>query len=204
MTKIIVDWLWKKKIQHCLEKIQILLAINRVETKRRIICGQKKRARGKKLPKINSCVVWEKGKSFSLTTHANRIDYCLCVKKEKVPGTRSFVFIFRRSRTRARASNRLRVRSVKIFVFVLERGREKKISNTRTVFLSRAVEKIWSFRIYSRRRKTKTNRRKAKTTVFIARRLFVRSRLVVVQIQTYHQTNTQSFSRSVGFLSLSP
>ena len=78
----------------------------------------------------------------------------------------------------------------KNFVFVLERGREKQISNTRTVFLSRAVEKIWSFRIYSRRRKTKTNRRKAKTTVFIARRLFVRSRLVVVQIQTYHQTNT--------------
>ena len=150
----------------------------------------KKRAQGKKLPKINSCVVWEKGKSFSLTTHANRIDYCLCVKKEKVPGTRSFVFIFRRSRTRARASNRLRVRSVKILCSFSREGKRKTDKhNTRTVFLSRAVEKIWSFRIYSRRRKTKTNRRKAKTTVFIARRLFVCSRLVVVQIQTYHQTN---------------
>ena len=170
-----------------------------------MICGQKKRARGKKLPKINSCVVWEKGKSFSLTTHANRIEYCLCVKKEKVPGTRSFVFIFRRSRTRARASNRLRVRSVKILCSFSREGKRKTDKhNNRNVFLSRAVEKIWSFRIYSRRRKTKTNRRKAKTTVFIARRLFVRSRLVVVQIQTYHQTNAQSFSRSVGFLSLSP
>lgn len=85
----------------------------------------KKRAQGKKLPKINSCVVWEKGKSFSLTTHANRIDYCLRVKKEKVPGTRSFVFIFRRSRARARASNRLRVRSVKILSKTV-RSREGK------------------------------------------------------------------------------
>ena len=48
----------------------------------------------------------------------------LCVKKEKVPGTRLFVFIFRCSRTRARASNRLRVRSVKI-LWSFSRGEEK-------------------------------------------------------------------------------
>lgn len=47
------------------------------------------------------------------------------VKKEKVPGTRSFVFIFRRSRARARASNRLRVRSVKILSKTV-RSREGK------------------------------------------------------------------------------
>ena len=86
----------------------------------------------------------------------------------------------------------------KNFVFVLERGREKQISTTTEPFFYR-VEKIWRVSAYSRRRKTKTNRRKAKTTVFIARRLFVCSRLVVVQIQTYHQTNARVFLGELDF-----
>ena len=36
-------------------------------------------------------------------------------------------------------------------------------------------------------------------TVFIARRLFVCSRLVVVQIQTYHQTNARVFLGELDF-----
>ena len=93
----------------------------------------------------------------------------------------------------------------KNFVFVLERGREKQISNNRTVFLSRRKD-LKSFRLFAKAKnenesQERENDSSRRSTMI---RIFTRSRLVVVQIQTYHQTNAQSFSRSVGFLSLSP
>ena len=105
-----------------------------------------------------------------------------------------YISLFAYSRARAKSFTRT---FGKNFVFVLERGREKQISNNRTVFFIES--KRFEVSAYSRRRKTKTNRRKAKMTVFIARRLFVCSRLVVVQIQTYHQTNKRVFLGELDF-----
>ena len=57
-----------------------------------------------------------------------------------------YISLFAYSRARFKSFTRT---FGKNFVFVLERGREKQISNNRTVFLSR-VEKIWSFRLFAK------------------------------------------------------
>ena len=172
-----------------------------------MICGQKKRARGKKLPKINSCVVWEKGKSFSLTTHANRIDYCLCVKKEKVPGTRSFVFIFRRSRTRARASNRLRVRSVKILCS-FSRGEEKKTDKQQPTnrFFIASCRKDLKFPNLFAKAKNENESQESEDDRFHRSKTFRAFAFGGCSDSNVppNEHAAQSFSRSVGFLSLSP
>jgi len=131
----------------------------------------------------------------------------LRVKKEKVPGTRSFVFIFRRSRARARASNRLRVRSVKILSKTVRsrEGKRKTDKHQPNRFFIARCRKDLKFPNLFAKAKNENESQESEDDRFHRSKTFRAFAFGGCSDSNVPPNErAQSFSRSVGFLSLSP
>ena len=110
-----------------------------------------------------------------------------------------YISLFAYSRARFKSFTRT---FGKNFVFVLERGREKQISNNRTVFLSR-VEKIWSFRLFAKAKNENESQESEDDSFHRSKTFRAFAFGGCSDSNVPPNERAQSFSRSVGFLSLS-